>query len=365
MAPVKTSERARLTVKGQQFEDWTSVWVQRTWGNAYDQFKFTCAERDGATSNQVQASAQFKPGDDCRVELAGQLAITGQIVSRQAAYDANSHGVELQGTNRTWAPSTSSVVHKTNRFDGKTFDEIAKEVLKPTGSIGLWRGKPPQDTFKYCHTEKGETIFDFLSRIARNVNVMVTCDKEGNFLFVGDNPDKIPNGQLIEGMNILKMQCIISMQQQFQKYIVHGQSNGSDNKQIKYQKASEQVKVLEGKSKFAKFYRVKLIPMEQPTTNSDTVEKRAETEQTWDAGTEVTATVVVQGWQPGGGIGGNNSLWEPGAAVTIKSPMAMLDQEMKIQSVTYTQDNNSGSLTTLVCVNPYALKDPKYITPAA
>lgn len=352
-------ERAKLTVGGREFEDWTSIFVQRTWGDPYDQFKFTCAERDGATASEVQSSGQFKPGDSCRIELAGQLAITGLIVTRQASYEANSHGIQLQGTNRTWAAATSGIEHQTNSFDGKTFDEIAKEVLDRAGARYTWKGKPPQTTYDYCHTEQGETIFDFLQRIARNVNVVVGCDKDGKFLFVGENPDTSNQGQLIEGTNILKLQCIISSQQKFSKYIIRTQSNASNGStnSVMYRKASEKFKEKDGPAKDL-YYRVKVVPMEQPTTKTDTVEKRAETELMWDAGTEVNATIVVYGWQPDG----SGDLWEPGADVTVKSPMAMLDQVMRIQSVTYTQDNNGGSLTTLVCVNPWALKSPKYLT---
>jgi prophage tail gpP-like protein len=95
--------------------------------------------------------------------------------------------------------------------------------------------------------------------------------------------------------------------------------------------------------------------MEQPTTEKDTVETRLQNEMMWDAGTEVSATIVVVGWQPDG----SGPLWEPGSDVTVKSPMAMLDQALSIQSATYTQDSSSGSLTTLVCVSENALNGPK------
>lgn len=350
MLYVPQKERARLTVGGNQFEDWTSIWVQRTWGNSYDQFKFTCAERDGATASQVNASAQFKPGDECQIELAGKLALKGIIVSRQTAYDANSRGVQLQGTNETWAYATSSVVHKTNSFDGKTYKEIVDEVLGPTGVKYDFKGEPPQDIFRYCHSEKGETNFAFLERLAKNVNVIITCTKDGEFLFVCEKVDG-NQGQLIEGGNILKMQCIISMEQAYKKFIVQGQSNADDKQ--KYRKVSEQEET--GDGNFPGKYRIKIIPMEQPDYDGSGVKKRLRSEQAWEIGAMFNATIVVYGWQPDG-VG---PLWEPGRYVTVKSPMAMLDDAMVIQSVTYTQDNNSGSLSTLVCVSENAFKGPK------
>jgi prophage tail gpP-like protein len=351
MVYVPNKERANLIVGGEQFADWTSIWVQRTWGNAYDQFKFSCAERDGATPGQVSSSSKFKPGDECTITLAGQHAISGYIITRQCAYDANSHAVQLQGTNRTWRPATSGIEHKTNRFDGKTFLAIAREVLGKAKAQFEVQGSIPETPFRYCHTEKGETIFDFLKRLAGNINVIVSCTKEGNFLFVGDGPGSSSQGQLIEGENILKMQAIITQERKFGKYIIHAGSNARDD--FKFQKPAE---LMDEDEPDDKFYRVKLMTMEEPTDKRDTVTKRMKAEQMWDRGTEMNVTVVVYGWQPDG----SGALWEPGSDVYVKSPMALIDQKLSIQSVTYTQDNNSGSLTTLVCVGPDALKKGKY-----
>ena len=41
----------------------------------------------------------------------------------------------------------------------------------------------------------------------------------------------------------------------------------------------------------------------------------------------------------------------------IYSPMAMLDGTMKIKTVTWTQDNNQGTQTTLELVAPWGLND--------
>jgi hypothetical protein len=39
----------------------------------------------------------------------------------------------------------------------------------------------------------------------------------------------------------------------------------------------------------------------------------------------------------------------------VKSPMAMLNETLKIETATYTQDRESGTETTLVLKNPFAL----------
>lgn len=347
---VRASERVTLIVGGNKFEDWTSIVVQRTWGAPYDEFRFTCAEREGATASQVNSSSRFKPGDKCRIELAGQLAMEGEIITRQCAYDGHSHGVELQGTNQTWPAATSSVIHKTNSFDGKTFAEIVAEVLGPTGVAWDFNPDPPPQKLKYVHSEKGETNFAFLERIARNLKIIITCTKVGGFLFICEGRQTGNQGRLIEGKNIKKMQCVVSVQNSYSKIFVVGQSNASN--ELNYVKASQQKAEVAGKYKG---YRPLVIPQEQPTTEQTLVKTNAENAAMWQAGTEINATVVVYGWQ----INEGGPLWEPGSDVTVHSPMAMLNnQKMTLQSVTHTQDNNSGTQTTLLCVSENVLNGP-------
>jgi prophage tail gpP-like protein len=161
-------------------------------------------------------------------------------------------------------------------------------------------------------------------------------------------------GQLIEGQNILKMQCEFSKKNAYSKYIVHGQTP-ADNK-LNMTVAAEQRKTADGT--LEEFYSVRKIAMEQPVRTAKEVQTRADNEAAFAQSQELQATVTVQGWQPGGAQGGGD-LWRKGKKVKVTSPMAMLDQELAIQQVTYTQDNQSGSLTTLVLVPPGMLAEAK------
>jgi prophage tail gpP-like protein len=83
------------------------------------------------------------------------------------------------------------------------------------------------------------------------------------------------------------------------------------------------------------------------------VDRRNETEATWGVGTYIEATIVVYGWfKPG-----THDLWRPGEKVFVNSPMAMLNQDLSLRSVTFTQDSESGTRTTLDLVAPWLLND--------
>src|SRR5262245_23590870 len=120
------TEICRLLVKGSEFNDWETVWIQTNYADSYSQFRFTCAERTPPTD-------KFVPGDSCTIKLGDQLAVTGVILIRQVAADANSHAVMLQGVSETWFAGRASVLSKTGRFDGMNFEQIAEKVLDYTG----------------------------------------------------------------------------------------------------------------------------------------------------------------------------------------------------------------------------------------
>jgi prophage tail gpP-like protein len=331
-------EKATLIVGGGKFEDWESVWVQKTYGDSHHQFRFTCAERD-------PPAKQIKPEDECTIELDGQLAITGMVITRQTAFDGNNHGVQLLGASNTWSAARSSIDHKTNSFDGKTFIQIAEEVLEKTGVKYKKKGTISEKKFDRCHVHIGETIFAFLDRIAREVKVIVTADKEGDFLFIGENYNGEKIGALIEGVNIKSCSAIESVSAERSEFLINNSTAASDSQHGT--KASEQQAKEKGR---LKRYSILLVPNEQPVWTEDEVKKRAKNEKMWTEQQRIQATFVVQGWTSGTG-----RLWEPGSSVRVKSEMAMLDRELIIQSATYTQDNASGTLTTLLCVTPAGL----------
>jgi len=335
---------ATLLVGGNKFEDWESVWVQHILGDPFSQFKFTAAERE--PSAQTFALLQIKPADECVIEMSDDLAMNGIVLVRQAAYDENNHGVMLQGVSNSWGASSASVIHKTGNFDGKSFKQIADEVLEPTGVNGTTFGNLNNKPFERMQMHPGDSVFTFLARIAKERDILITCTVDGNFLFVAQDAPSENVGNLVEGENIRKCQCVISISEQRSLFVVRGQSAGTDDNKMR--PPAEQEATAKGELK--KIYRPLLVPNEQPVWTANELKIRADTESKWTKAHAVQATIVVQGWTSSSG-----GLWKVGKKVTVKSPMAMLDMEMGIQSVTFTQDNNTGTLTTLLCVAPWSL----------
>jgi prophage tail gpP-like protein len=103
----------------------------------------------------------------------------------------------------------------------------------------------------------------------------------------------------------------------------------------------------------AKRYSPVLTPAEQPVWSIGELQERAKNEAVWHEGTIIEVTIVVQGWMRPG----THSLWRAGDDVSVYSPMAMLNMVLKIKTITFTQDRNQGTLTSLELVAPWLLKD--------
>jgi prophage tail gpP-like protein len=92
-----------------------------------------------------------------------------------------------------------------------------------------------------------------------------------------------------------------------------------------------------------------LSHLEVPGLQADAAQ-RSDSESTALSAESIKLDIVVQGWFRGGN--GQGGLWKPWDKVTVWSPMLIMDNVTLIcKSVTFTQDDRSGSRTTLELVN--------------
>jgi len=336
-------EIAQLIVNGQVFQDWESVWVRHRWHESFHQFKFTAVERDPMP--QYWTQTKFKPCDFCTITLGGETAIVGTILTRQTVYDANSHGVQLSGVSLTYWGHKSSVWTDTMNFDGYTFEKAARKVMEPYNMKINVIGKLDEKPFPKLSAQYGETVWDFLERIARQRGVVIGTDTDGSVALIGQHTKPVVS-DLIEGVNILRCSCTINVAPKFVHYGASVQRAGGDDSSGK--DTSQILKLAQGTGCYPSF---NLTPVEQPGDEEE-AQKRANYEARWHEGYSVVAQVTVQGW-----LRAHGSLWKVGDNVFVQSPMAMLSQTLKIQQATFMQDNKSGTTTTLDLVVPWLLGD--------
>jgi prophage tail gpP-like protein len=345
-------EQATLIVDGTDFQDWETVFVQLRWHDSWSYFRFTSVERDTPTgpggTYRSHFYSQFMPGSITQINLGGVNVLRGYIETRQVSYDATQHGIELQGKSWTAPIARSSVNTKSGSFDGMTWQQVAEKVVSPYPTKIIPVGSLNATPFDKLQNQPGETIHDFLERTARPRGIILGSDSWGNFLAIGDHHMPVINTQLIEGENIKKCQCVFHKEEVFNEYKVIAQtaagSNGVMGTQASELEASWGGTGYEGS--------LLITPSEQPVKTIQEVMDRAKNEALWHEGPQIDVTIIVQGW-----FRDDTNLWWPGDNVFVYSPMCPLNMMMKIQTVTFTQDNNSGTQTQLDLKQPWALKD--------
>jgi prophage tail gpP-like protein len=343
---------ATVLIEHLQFSDWETVWIRDTVGQVYPEFHFTCAERDKLSP--LWSQLQIRPRYTCTIYLNNVRAVSGVVLVRQAAFDANNHGVSIQGVGVSWYAARASIIPSQAVPIEGGIVEVAQKLLAPTGIKVLPIGNIDPTPFKPpVQPTPGETMFAFLEKLGRNRKVIMGSDTDGTWLIIGQNvPPSF--GDVIEGINILGAQVLIDDRGARSTWYVGGQKQGSDQDYMT--KASEmQAKVDGDLPRYSPLY----IPIEHPVWTQHEVQLRAELEAMWDKGEEITATITVPGWfNPRTG-----NLWKARTLVTVQSPMAMLNgYPMTARSVTFMQDRQQGSRTVLDLVSPWRILQDGYIT---
>jgi prophage tail gpP-like protein len=339
-------EIAVIVANGVQYQDWETVMVQLRWLSEYDYCRFTCAERREDLVPYWQ-KWQLKPCDEIIVNLAGKLAMTGVLIERQVGYDPDNHGIQLLGIGDSIYGYKSSVNTTTGSFDDMSFEQIARKVLEPYGTVKTI-GELNALKFDKVQANPGESIWQFLENLARPRGIIMASDKDGAFLFIGmRHADTIAT--LKEGVNIKSMNFTVNINEQWAVYKTIGQNAGGSNG-IMGAQASEQESLPVGGTGCKN--SILITVAEQPVKGQGELNDRARNEAKWKEGARVRATVVVQGWTFNG-----TNIWYPGAGVWIDSAMCPIDQKMCIERVTFQQSRQAGTTTTLDCCLPWMLND--------
>jgi len=301
---------------------------------------------------------QIKPGMECSVTLAGFPAFKGKVHTRQAYLDANRHHVEIQCASNLEV-ATSSVIKKTMEWRDSTFPQVAQDVLsKIAGGIPLrFEGAaPPQYKFRRISAMHGQPAIEFLDRICRSLSlstgsgIAFTSDVDGAFV-VAMAP--LSGSDVIEeGKNAIILRETIYNVAMAKGNPVIAQGEG-DNTMTPAKWTHMPFFNGKQENQFDPSSSPMVIINELPTSDIAQLQGRAGSEGKWKHDDQITVTATVYGWlRPTTG-----GLWKRNTGVTIISPSMMMDgsEQLKIKSATFTQDDRTGTRTTLICCNDAAL----------
>ncbi len=341
------NEVATLTSNGATFSNWKSVMVRRDFGAPSSEFAFSSVEPGSA--GKGWGGMRFKPFDPVQVKLAGIQVIDGSVTTRTTSMDAQGHEIMVQGRSRVCSIVDSSVPVKPGNFNGQTYQQVAQGLLAPHGIGIVTRNLPPIFTkpFLSLAPQYAETVEEMLSRMASMRGVFHTDDPQGNLVVGQGDPSAAPVALLEEGRNIKSISCRLDNQNAWNAMSTIGQNIGTDENRPPRDNSATSTDATVPAA------RVKLM-IAPHTGDSDEMAahtNHARSVATWNV---VQCTIVVQGW-----VRPDGKLWDVCDNISVKSPSAFPDDDgihsLGVQSVTYAQDSDNGTITTLTCVLPNAL----------
>jgi prophage tail gpP-like protein len=340
-----------LEINGQLYRDWETVSVKiQKIETPPRTFRFTCSEGMPLVANY--AKLRIRPGDRCRVRLAGIQVIYGYVTSRQVFYDAQRHYIEIQGTDITENLLHASVAHKTMEFKNVTYEQYARALLKPVIpkiNFLVKGGALPQIKFPRLSIAHGTTIMEALEMPLRALGgIDFTSSAVGDLVALVKGGATGGGDVLVEGKNIIEGREIIFNAELGATAISTGQQPGTDK--TSGSGAAQQVAKLAMNG--LNLYRPHVMPLEVPSFSENHLKGRVNMEHDTMAKDQITVFATVHGWlRPSGG------LWEVGQPVSVISPMLIMDGsvELTLKSATFTQDNAHGSRTVVELMNREAM----------
>jgi prophage tail gpP-like protein len=343
------AEVASVVIDGFEYATWESVMVQHRWMEAFPIFEIAVSE---PTPSPTSFSAlRFDIGDLVTVYLAGIQAIYGVISVRQSASDEQSHGVQLIGKGLSWQMAKSSISLGLGNFDGQSIVQIATTICAPYNVPVKVVGNVDMTPFARLQSVPGEPAWDFLERQARFRNTIIGSDEFGALLLIGQNIPAIQPDTLIEGgknRNIEKINVVKSNDTLFANYFATGQNVGSD--QIWGAAAAQIAAQVGGLDPLLSSL---VIPVEEAVAAAELQKRLLFEKQIHDA-TQVRATVTVPGW-----LRSSGDLWRVGQTYTVIAPDHFPGFpngiQLAAQVVTFQQNEESGTITTLELVLPWLL----------
>jgi prophage tail gpP-like protein len=305
------------------------------------------------------------PGDKCTILLDGYLAITGEVITRQVFYNATQHQVEIQGAGNTSKLAQGGVVSKTGEFKNQDIQSIASSIAAPFG-VGVVGTAGSYMKFPRVNVTPGASAWETIEPLARATNT-VTGETPGGQLQLGTDGGGavvIEGVNIIEGREIIHSQKAVGSQPEAQNggggagtdFKAMGQAPGNDDSWGADPTFQRQAEVPGVTSGFSAPYLPKQALSEIPAWSKQMMQNRGKMESGVSDQLQIWVTVTTLGWQRNANVPPSGGLWHPGDMVGVNSPMlVMFGKQLQLKAVTFSQDNNSGTRSTLELVNGAAM----------
>lgn len=320
-----------LRVWGQVLSGWTSVEIIDSIETLSPTFSLEYSDRCLTPDRTIRVS----PGDECALRIGDEMVLTGYVDDSELAESASSRSLSVSGRSRTADLVDCSVALKPSEWRNATIDRIAEDLCKPF-AILVFAQTSVGEPFSRFAVEPGETVFDCLSRAARQRGLMLQSTTSGDLAIAKLGARSAP-GLLRRGQNILSASLSLSWAERYSEIRVLSQPDDGGI----FNKAASQT-FAAARDENIRRKRPLVIVADAGETSAQ-LRERANWEVSSRAGKGSRLSVTVRGW------GTDTGLWRPNAVVHVDHDWLGLDTSMLISSVRYSLDADGTTSTLDLC----------------
>lgn len=327
-----------LLVNGFRYEGWRSVNVTRTIQSAAGSFELEISERWSGQSE----SWPIREEDTCRVELAGQVVITGFVDTRSQSISPSARTFAVSGKDAAGTLVECSALLTRWSFRKADALQIARTVAAEYGiDVKLQPGIGALAKARKLVVNPGDSAWDVIQRAAQADGLLAISDGQGAIELARAGADL--TSPIVEGENLLSASVDYNASERYRSYVAMTQAAGDDNNSgnaVRVRATATDEAVL----------RTSRTLVVRPQRGMPRSEARKYVD--WLARTSAakaeTVRATVRGWTQDDG-----SLWPVNQLCPITAPSLGVDGEMLISEVRHSL-SPGGELTELALVRPDA-----------
>lgn len=336
-----------LEVEGVKYEGFTEISVNNSLENFSSSFSFSTTVKKNKTGKIIN---DIKLGQKATVRIDDHLLITGFIETLDKEISTTSHSKTASGRDIGGDIVDSSIIQKS--YSQRNFEKLVNLVLKDNGfsikvinKVGLLN----LEATEKIKTENQQSIFDFLDKYAKKLQVLLKTNNEGNLTIIREDNNVVKNmliNNYTSDTNILSSKLTLSTVNRFSIIEVYSQGNNRTHTITSIsQKGS------------AKDSQIRQTRRKILTMNTASESKSLKALAEWNIqlrrakGSRYTCQTL-------GFYSSNNTLWQPNTLVDIIDYDAEIEGTFLIQGVQFIQ-TLQGSFTNLDIVEQGAFSISK------
>jgi len=320
----------KLYVNGLIYTGWKSVSVINDLEQAATVFNVGLSSNVEGDINILPVS----PGSECRLELDGQIVVTGYVDGINGKYDSKTHDYSLAGRSKVGDLIDCSAIVSGGVFSNQTVKQIAEKLCEPFG-VGVTI-KTDVGAALSKHRTEDASVHEVIERACRRRGLLLSSDPEGGLVISQIGTERIATA-IEKGVNVKGSSGVFTQNERFSHYQVKGQADDGGAGWSLSQQIQSEGKAIDPN---VKRYRPLIIDAEDGETD---LTKRARFEATTRLARSTKMTYTLQGWQHEAG------LWQINKLVRVIDSYFGVDGWFLISAVVFTLDQ-SGTKTEITVI---------------